>query len=173
MAEQILDKLYSLINGLKNISESEQVEFLEENIPEALMVERFSIFTLSPEDSRLYLLASFNLQADIVCLQLEKLLEKSIMFDSLYQRKYIYLPDFEHSRFFRGSEVHNYKGKECLTIPLTYKQKLFGIINLNDSIYTKFSDQQIKSSLIFAEYLSLFLSSLDCEAKISGVNYEQ
>lgn len=158
----ISGSLAKVFNQINNFSLKKIATTLEDSLPEVLKIRKFSIFLLKDRLSKLELFASFNFpiqkKAD---LEINTLMESSIMFDAIFQRKVIHINDYASSEFSKNQqEASRYEHNNCLCIPLVSGKKIIGVANFNDSQYGKFSLQQVNLILIFANYLAVILDNL-------------
>jgi len=158
----ISGSLAKVFNQINNFNLKKIATTLENSLPEVLKIRKFSIFLLKDRLSKLELFASFNFpiqkKAD---LEINSLMESSIMFDAIFQRKVIHINDYASSEFSKNQEESSrYEHNNCLCIPLVSGKKIIGVANFNDSQYGKFSLQQVNLILIFANYLAVILDNL-------------
>ena len=156
------NKFSTLFKEINNFELNKISSILEKKLSEILDLKKFSIFLMTESYSNLQLFASknFNMDKSIV-LSLEDIIEKSIMFDSIYSRKHIYLKDFTTSKFNkRKKENKKYIQKDCLCIPLISGNKIIGVANFNDSKFDYFTQKQVDQIIIFCNYLAVLIDNI-------------
>lgn len=155
----------TLFKEINNFELNKISSILEKKLSEILDLKKFSIFLMTESYSNLQLFASknFNMDKSIV-LSLEDIIEKSIMFDSIYSRKHIYLKDFTVSKFNKGKKEkgkkEKYIQKDCLCIPLISGNKIIGVGNFNDSKFDYFTQKQVDQIIIFCNYLAVLIDNI-------------
>ena len=162
----ISGSLAKVFNQINNFSLKKIASTLEKELPDVLRIRKFSIFLLKNRLSKLDLFCSYNFPVQKKTeLEISSLMESSIMFDAIFQRKVIHINDYAATSFAQNQQDNNsYEHNNCLCIPLVSGKKIVGVANFNDSQYGHFSSQQINLILIFANYLAVILDNLHKKA---------
>jgi two-component system cell cycle response regulator len=144
--KDLLSQEAEFVQALNQLLEGElKKEFIRERLPNFLDARLFSLFTID-ENDRIFNLFVTN-HADMPAGLEVSIDKKSIMYEALKTKNYIFLKEYSTSDFEQTGRS-KYETDVVCTVPLTSGDRTIGVLNVNDPIVEEYDNSDFEGRIV-------------------------